>query len=86
MKDRVQSNRQEPGNPGSDQSSSSDGSTGSSLAVFIWEAEALHKNLTEARDSTARLIAVLRRHRKQARLLAETLKSLRELKLTEATG
>jgi hypothetical protein len=86
MKDRVQCNGQEPGNPGSDHSPSSEGSIGSSLATLIQDAEALHKNLTEARASTARLIAGLRRHRKQSRLLSDTLKSLRELKLTEATG
>jgi hypothetical protein len=86
MKDRVQSNGQEPGNPGSDHSSSIDGCTGSNLAVLIRAAEALQKNLTDARASTARLIAGLRRHRRQSRLLAETLKSLRGLKLTETTG
>jgi hypothetical protein len=47
------------------------------------DAEALHETLTEARSSTARLITGLRRHRKQSRLLADTLKCLRQLKLTE---
>ncbi|MGO9597325.1 MAG: hypothetical protein ACLP7Q_04825 [Isosphaeraceae bacterium] len=51
---------------------------------MIQDAESLHATLTEARSSLARLIAGLRRHRKQSRLLTETLKSLRQLKLTEA--
>jgi hypothetical protein len=57
---------------------------GTSLATLIQDAEALHSTLTDARASIARLIAGLRRHRKQSRLLSETLKSLRQLKLTEA--
>ena len=55
-----------------------------SLAALIQEAEALHAALAEARSRTARLIAGLRRHRKQSRLLGDTLRSLRELKLAEA--
>ena len=54
-----------------------------SLATLIQDAEALHATLTEARASIARLIAGLRRHRKQSRLVTETLKSLRQLKLSE---
>ena len=57
---------------------------GTSLATLIQDAETLHATLTDARTSTARLIAGLRRHRKQSRLLSETLKSLRQLKLTES--
>ena len=57
---------------------------GSSLTTLIQDAEALHATLTDARASIARLIAGLRRHRKQSRLVSETLKSLRQLKLTEA--
>ena len=57
---------------------------GTSLATLIQDAEALHATLTDARTSTARLIAGLRRHRKQSRLVSETLKSLRQLRLTEA--
>ena len=55
----------------------------SSLAGLIQEAETLCETLTNARASVTRLIAGLRRHRKQSRLLSETLKSLRQLKLTE---
>ena len=56
---------------------------GTTLASLIQDAEALHATLTDARTSVARLIAGLRRHRKQSRLVNETLKSLRQLKLTE---
>ena len=56
---------------------------GTSLATLIQDAEALQATLTDARASMSRLIAGLRRHRKQSRLVTETLKSLRELKLTE---
>jgi hypothetical protein len=56
---------------------------GTSLATLIQDAEALHTTLTDARTSVARLIAGLRRHRKQSRLVSVTLKSLRQLKLTE---
>jgi hypothetical protein len=55
-----------------------------SLAALIQEAEALHAALADARSRTTRLIAGLRRHRKQSRLQGDTLRSLRELKLAEA--
>ena len=55
----------------------------SSLAGLIQEAETLCVTLTNARASVTRLITGLRRHRKQSRLLSETLRSLRQLKLTE---
>ena len=57
---------------------------GTSLATLIRDAEALHTTLTEARSNLARLITSLRRHRKQSRLVSETLKSLRQLRLTES--
>jgi hypothetical protein len=56
---------------------------GRSLAALTQDAESLHATLTEARTAAARLIAGLRRHRKQSRLLSETLRSLRQLKLNE---
>jgi len=56
---------------------------GTSLSTLIQDAEALQATLTDARASMSRLIAGLRRHRKQSRLVTETLKSLKELKLTE---
>ena len=57
-----------------------------SPAALIQEAEALHAALADAKTRTARLIAGLRRQRKQNRLLNETLKSLRQLRLVEAAG
>ena len=59
---------------------------GTSLAALIQEAESLHATLADAKARIARLIAGLRRHRKQSRLVNETLKSLRQLKLVEAAG
>ncbi len=83
MNDRVQSNGQEPVIQPSDNGHATSDRPGSSLAALIQDAEALHTTLTEARSNLARLITGLRRHRKQSRLLSETLKSLRQLKLTE---
>jgi hypothetical protein len=60
--------------------------SGTSLAALIQEAEALHSSLADAKTRTARLIAGLRRQRKQSRLLNETLKSLRQLRLVETAG
>jgi hypothetical protein len=57
-----------------------------SLAALMQEAESLHATLADAKSRTARLIAGLRRQRKQSRLVNETLKSLRQLKLVEAAG
>lgn len=59
---------------------------GTSLAALIQEAESLHAALADARSRTARLIAGLRRQRKQSRLLSETLRSLRQLRLVESAG
>ena len=59
---------------------------GSSLAALIEEVESLHAALADAKSRTARLIAGLRRQRKQSRLVNETLKSLRQLKLVETAG
>ena len=59
---------------------------GISLAVLIQEAEALHATFADAKTRTARLISGLRRHRKQSRLVNETLKSLRQLRLVETAG
>ena len=59
---------------------------GTSLAALIQEAEALHATFADARSRTARLISGLRRHRKQSRLVNETLRSLRQLRLVDAAG
>jgi hypothetical protein len=53
---------------------------------LIQEAEVLHAALADARSRTARLIAGLRRQRKQSRLVQETLRSLRELKFQDVVG
>ena len=57
-----------------------------SLAALLQEAEALHATLADMKARSARLIAGLRRQRKQSKLVNETLKSLRQLRLTEAAG
>ncbi len=57
-----------------------------SLSTLIQEAEALHATLADARSRTARLIAGLRRHRKQSRLVNEALKPLRQLRPVDAAG
>ena len=85
MSDRVRSNVQEPGIQASDNGHAASDSPGSSLASLIQDAEALHTTLTEARANLARLITGLRRHRKQSRLLHETLRSIKQLRLTETT-
>jgi hypothetical protein len=59
---------------------------GTSLAALIQEAESLHATLADAKARNARLIAGLRRHRKQSRLVNETLKSLRELRLQDVVA
>ena len=59
---------------------------GTSPASSIPEAEALHATLADARSRTARLIAGLRRQRQQSRLVQETLRSLRELKLQDVVA
>lgn len=83
MSDRVPGNGQEPATQPSDNGHAASDSPGSSLAALIQDAEALHTTLTEARSSLARLITGLRRHRKQSRLLHETLRSIKQLRLTE---
>ena len=83
MNDRVRSNGQDPTIQASNNGHTTSETPGSSLIALIQNAEELLKTLTEARSSTAQLITGLRRHRKQSRLLNDTLKSLRQLKLAE---
>ena len=82
----IQSNGHESAAPSNSNGQPACDNPGTSLATLIQDAEALHTTLTDARASLTRLIAGLRRHRKQSRLLNETLKSLRQLKLTETAG
>jgi hypothetical protein len=84
MKTLIQNNGHESAVPASSNGHPASDNPGTSLATLIQDAESLHATLTDARTSIARLIAGLRRHRKQSRLLSETLKSLRQLKLTES--
>jgi hypothetical protein len=53
------------------------------LTALIQEAEALHEALGDARTRTGRLVAALRRHRKQARLMSSTIAALKQLRLHE---
>jgi hypothetical protein len=55
----------------------------SGLAALIQEAEALHEALGAARARAGRLVAALRRHRKQARLMSSTIAALKQLRLQE---
>jgi hypothetical protein len=59
------------------------GPSGTGLAALIQEAVALHEALGDTRIRTQRLIAGLRRQRKQARLLSGALEALKQLKLQE---
>lgn len=56
------------------------------LAALVREAEALHEALGSARDRSRRLVVALKHQRKQARLMATTLRSLRQLGLPEVVG
>jgi hypothetical protein len=57
-----------------------------SLAALIQEAESLHETICDVKSRAGRLLAALRRHRRREKLVAATLASLRELKLSEVTG
>jgi hypothetical protein len=60
--------------------------TATGLVALIREAESLHEALGEARTRSQKLVSALRRQRKQARLMAATLNTLRQLKLQEVAG
>ena len=47
---------------------------------LIQEAESLHATLAEAKAKAGRLVVALRRQRKQNKLVAETLRSLEQLR------
>jgi hypothetical protein len=61
-------------------------STPTNLTTLIAEAEALHNMLATARTRSSQLLSALRRHRKQNRLVQETLRSLHQLKLHDVAG
>ena len=52
---------------------------GTGLGALIAEAQALKEALHDAYGRSARLVAALKRQRKQSRLMASTLASLRQL-------
>ena len=56
------------------------------LAALVREAESLHEALGAARNRSQRLVVALKRHRKQARLMAATIHALGQLKLQEVAG
>ena len=56
------------------------------LAALIQESDALHQVLSDARARAGRLTVALRRHRRRARLVSQTLASLKALKLQDVTG
>ncbi len=56
-----------------------------SLVALIGEAEAPHAALGMARTRSQKLIIALRQRRKQARFMADTLNTLRRLKVHEVT-
>jgi hypothetical protein len=56
------------------------------LAALIHEAEGLHETMSQVKSRAGRLIVALRRYRRREKLVASTLASLRELKLTEVSG
>ncbi len=83
MSDQARINAQQPVTQASDNGHAASDGNGSSLATLIQDAEALHTTLAEAKTTLSHLITGLRRHRKQSRLLHETLRSIRQLRLTE---
>jgi hypothetical protein len=72
-----------PATPANENGQTTSENPGTSLTALIQDAETLHTTLSDAKASVARQITGLRRYRKQSRLLSDTLKSLRQLKLTE---
>jgi hypothetical protein len=65
--------------------SSTQGAGSSTLTALIEEAVVLHEVLGDARSRTQRLVAGLRRHKKQTRLMSSALVALKQLRLQEAT-
>jgi hypothetical protein len=83
MSERQRSNGHEPVVRPEGNGQANGDVAGKSLAALIQDAESLHATLMEARSSLARLIAGLRRHRKQSQHLSDAPRSLRQLKLGE---
>ncbi len=83
MNERLPRAGHDVGHPGTNGTAPDHGPPGSGLAALIQEAVALHEALGDARTRTQRLIAALRRQRKQARLMSGALEALKQLKLQE---
>ena len=83
MSDRAPSNGHESVTRANDNGLATSDSSGPSLAALIQDAKSLQTTLSEVRSSLTRLITGLRRHRKQSRLLHQTIRSIRQLRLTE---
>jgi hypothetical protein len=83
MSDRITGAGHDLGPPVPNGTAPEHGPAGSGLAALIQEAVALHAALGDARTRTQRLIAALRRQRKQARLMSGALEALKQLKLQE---
>jgi hypothetical protein len=81
-------NRQGNGHP-PPRDSSGDGQAtngnGMGLGALIEEAQALRAALHDAYGRTARLVAALKRHRRQSRLVQTTLASLKQLQQLQPT-
>jgi hypothetical protein len=56
------------------------------LASLIRDAEALHAALGDVRSRAGRLVVALRKQRRRERLVAQTLASLRQIRLQDVTG
>ena len=54
------------------------------VAVLIERAEAVKVSLRETLSQTSELVAALKRHRKQSKLVASTLQSLRRLQTVDS--
>jgi len=67
---------------GSDDGNATNGN-GTGLGALIAEAQSLKEVLHDAYGRTARLVAALKRHKRQSRLMASTLASLRQLQQIE---
>ena len=83
MNERLPRAGHDAGHPVTDGTVPDHGPAAPGLAALIQEAVALHEALGDARTRTQRLIAALRRQRKQARLMSGALEALKQLKLQE---
>jgi hypothetical protein len=83
MNERISRPGHDAGHPVPNGTATDHGPASPGPAALIQEAVALHEALGDARTRTQRLIAGLRRQRKQARLMTGALEALKQLKLQE---